>query len=713
MPSPADDPSFTESVAGPLEEPDTSVPTSDDPLSAPSPRMLTSDEPTEYWDVELDEVIHLGLTNSRVLQDLGGTVLRNPDAVQTNLTPAVTQTDPRFGIEGALSEFDTRFNASGNFEHNDRIYNNQFASGGLVGRPFNQELNVYRSELTKVAATGSRFAVRNVTQYDQNNAPANQFGSYWDTYFEGEARHPLLQGGGVQYNRIAGPNGTPGFYNGVLIARMNADMSQADFEIALREYLSNLENAYWDLYFAYRDLDSKVQARDAALRIWQRIKASEGKLPGAERLREAQAREQYYRFEMEVQNALTGRRLEGTRSYNGSPGGTLRGAGGVYLAERRLRLLTGVEATDNRLMRPKTEPTTIEFVHTWDAAKSEALARRPELDRQRFRVKKQEMELTASRNFLKPTLDAVGRYRFRGFGQQLASTNYDNPSAFSSLSSGDLQEWQLGAEFSMPLGFRRGASAVKNAEYKLARERAMLREQERQVVHDLSNAIADLDRAYHVAQTAYDRREAGWVHLQEAREKAREESRGSLDTLFEAERRFMEADSQYHLAIVEYQLAVKNVNMEKGSLLEYHNIMATDGTTTIHVDGGTSVKGLQSPASSVYDTPALDPNSLPVVPQGEAAPATEPPAQPTPAEGESAEAELPDGVSPGTERISYEGDEAEEADEAEEGDFEGEQMAPEEGELQPVEYEEEVPADEPEEMPRRVPGGRGSSTGRR
>jgi len=37
--------------------------------------------------------------------------------------------------------------------------------------------------------------------------------------YEAYARQPLLQGGGVDFNRIAGPNGTPGLINGVVIAR--------------------------------------------------------------------------------------------------------------------------------------------------------------------------------------------------------------------------------------------------------------------------------------------------------------------------------------------------------------------------------------------------------------------------------------------------------------------------------------------------------------
>jgi len=64
-----------------------------------------------------------------------------------------------------------------------------------------------------------------------------------------------------------------GVYNGVLIARVRTDVSLADFEIGIRNLLSNVENAYWDLSYAYRDLDTKVRARDTALESWRRVHA--------------------------------------------------------------------------------------------------------------------------------------------------------------------------------------------------------------------------------------------------------------------------------------------------------------------------------------------------------------------------------------------------------------------------------------------------------
>jgi hypothetical protein len=109
---------------------------------------------------------------------------------------------------------------------------------------------------------------------------------------------------------------------GVLVARLNTDVELTDFEIAVRDLLSNVENAYWDLYFAFRDLDSKIQLRNASLEAWKRIKVLvESDQASGQIEREVQAREQYFRYEEEVQNALAGTPQQSTTNNNASSGG--------------------------------------------------------------------------------------------------------------------------------------------------------------------------------------------------------------------------------------------------------------------------------------------------------------------------------------------------------------------------------------------------------
>jgi outer membrane protein TolC len=566
-----------------LEEPAVA---SEDPFgvsATQAPLQIQDNEeqnrPRQYLDLSLEEVIQTALQNSRVLRDLGGVVLKNPAGTRTIHDPAITETDPRFGVESTLSAFDANIVGSAVFQNNNRALNNVFFGGGT--RLLFQDAAVYQVGVNKLTAIGSRLSLTNNTSYDSNNAPGNEFYSSWNTNIEAQIVQPLLQGAGADYNRIFGPTGIAGLPQGVLLARINSDASLADFEAGVRNFVSDVENAYWDLYFAYRDLDARITGRDSALKTWRTVRINkEAGRAGAETQQEALVREQYFLRQEEVQNALTGRQIEGTRSSSGSSGGTFRGSGGVFTCERRLRQMMGLPITDGTLIRPKDEPKMRQAEFDWDVCLAEALSRRPELRKQKWTIKNREMQLLGSRNLLLPQLNATGLYRIRGFGKDLFDTSpnhYAGPfsSAWANLATADYQEWQLGVDFSMPLGFRKGHTAVRNAELQLARERAVLNEQERQVVVDLSNAIAELNRAEHIVETTYNRR-AALLEQKQALEAIESPTDTQQYLLLESQRKLADAEAQYYRALVEYEIGVKNVHFEKGSILEYNGVFLSE-----------------------------------------------------------------------------------------------------------------------------------------
>jgi hypothetical protein len=569
---------------------ETVVPRNDDlACQEPAPFALEKDAPQiEYWDLSLDQAIQMALANSTVLRDLGATIIQAPTLTPTIYGPSIQATDPRFGEQAALSAFDAQLNSRAFYEKNDRVLNNTLLGGGT--NFFIQDLWQFQTELSKRSATGTLFSLRHNIEDDLNNSPSNIFGTAgtlpghaWNWNVEAEVRQPLLKGAGVEYNRAAGPDATPGVYNGVLIARINTEISAADFQLALRDYLSNVENAYWELVFAYRDLEVKKVARDHSLATWQRLQQIGGQVEGAESDKIAQAAEQYFRFKQEVETALSGRLVDGTRDFNGSTGGTFQGTGGVYVAERRMRLIMGIPINDGRLIRPATDAVPADVAMDWGQLATSALSQRVELVQQRLRIKRGNLELKSSQNFTKPDLDVVGRYRFRGFSDNLYYPRFTLPIPPATLQDveSDKNEWQIGMELNMPIGFRQGHAGVRNAQLALARERAVLVEMERQVIHDLSNAVAEKNRTYQVVQTAYNRRTSA---LQQYSVLNNPDVQASLrgqridyNILLDSERRLADAETDYHRAVIGYAVALKNVYLETGSLMEYCNVHYTDG----------------------------------------------------------------------------------------------------------------------------------------
>jgi outer membrane protein TolC len=417
------------------------------------------------------------------------------------------------------------------------------------------------TEIVKKTASGSRFTFTNNTSYERWNGPFpagssvgpfRRVNSAWETEFEVRWDQPLLRGRGTMINRIP-----------ILLARINEDLSLADFESAVRDLVLDVEDTYWELHRAYRNLETAKIGRDSGQVTWKL--AYEKWKEGVEPVQaEAQAREQYFNFRAEVERSL--QQLYGT--------------------ETRLRWLMGLTATDGRLIRPIDEPTIARVDFDWAAIRTEALVRSPELRQQRWLVKSRELELASAKNQLLPVLDMGLLYRWVGLGDELIKANRTGKdfatsdgigtTAFEELTGGKYQEAQIFFDLRLPIGFRRELAGVRNAQLKLAREKARLEDMELQQVHLLSTGVRDVD-AHHVqAETHFNSWSAAEKEV-EAVDALYKGGKITVNDVLEAQRRRAQTQIAYYNSLVEFNKAIAKVHWHKGSLLEYNNIELAEG----------------------------------------------------------------------------------------------------------------------------------------
>jgi hypothetical protein len=185
-----------------------------------------------------------------------------------------------------------------------------------------------------------------------------------------------------------------------------------------------------------------------------------------------------------------------------------------------------------------------------------------------------------------------GRYRFLGAGQQLFgggaypipnpqpvnpnAVTFENTNAYSTLMSGQFQEWQAQAQFLMPIGFRRELATVRNQQLQLARERARLQDEELEASHALVEAVRNVDTNFALSQTNFNRRVAAERQV-EAVQAAYDAGTVTLDQLLDAQRRRAEAESAYARALVDYNRSISQLHYRKGSLLEYNGVFLAEG----------------------------------------------------------------------------------------------------------------------------------------
>jgi outer membrane protein TolC len=575
------------------------------------------------WDLSLEECVAIALMNTKIIrggqaaslqggQILAGTrvgqLVEQPLQFSTTYNPAVVESNPgqqigglsgfmqnaaggslngpsvdgglsnvRQGVEAALAQFDTQLSISGDQ-----------ANGGVVSsltdRPqnvrstnpnaqfFPNPLNLHNGGmdvvLSKRTAEGTLFNITSSTDYAEGNSrgfdfdnpfqgrPGTSTGTQpflhvWTQTLQIEARHPLLRGRGSQINRMP-----------IIIARIGTDRELLGVQSDLQEMLGNLEIRYWDLYLAYRNLETTKVARDSALVTWRIVYDKFGQ--GVEPVQaEAQAQEQYYNFRGQVESSLRA----------------------LYDTENELRLLMGLSATDGRLIRPKDDPTLARVEFDWTDILAEAIARRPELISQRWQVKQRELELILLRNQLLPQFDVGAQYRWLGVGQDLINTDRSAPifsdvpidaSAWQSLTGGQFQEFSLLFQYQMPIGFRRELAGVRHGQLRLAREKALLEDMELDVSHGLSHALRNLETNFQLSQTNSNR----WAAAQrevDALQALYQGGRAALDVVLEAQRRRAVAQGSFWLSVIEYNKAIADLHTRKGSIMDYDGIGFEEG----------------------------------------------------------------------------------------------------------------------------------------
>ncbi|VAX38862.1 hypothetical protein MNBD_PLANCTO02-215 [hydrothermal vent metagenome] len=559
-------------------------PVEEEPLSEnvsfhTNPHQLGDRQKDEVWDLSLVEAVQLAISNNPIIRSSstfgspGNPILANGETAPSIYDPAIQETGILFGrrgVEAALADFDARLTASMLWGRNETVQNSRVFRNGL-GETLAAETGQFQSALSKTFANGGAVTVGHNWNYTGTNgfAPTELFPSTYIGNLQAQYRLPLLAGSGTEYNRIAGPlnpnfGAISGVSQGVLISRINNDITLADFENNVQNLLKDVEDGYWNLYLRYRFYNTAVSARNSALRSWQEAKAKLDVGGGDANFKpsdEAQARDRYFETRAQAETSLSD----------------------IYTAELLLRRLLGLPVNDGKIIRPADEPAAFELVPDWQSSLSQALIERVELRKQKFTIKSLKLQLKAAKSLTRPSLDFNSSYRINGFGDNLISqgtadgvTNKGLRSGYGTLTRGNQTGWNLGLTMTIPVGFRSAKAQVHNYELRLAKARAVLSTQEMEISYELAAAFQQVAEQYKVAQTNFNRGKAALLRKKLFNAEY-EAGTATLDLLLRAQASLEEAERAYFSSIVQYNQAITNLEYRKGTLLQYNNIHLKEG----------------------------------------------------------------------------------------------------------------------------------------
>ena len=535
-----------------------------------SPRTLLELKNDDLRNMTLAEVLKLGLENSSVIRSKnaflssGNAVLSNPLRVASFYDPSIQETGVLFGgrgVEAALAAFDAEFSTQMMWGRNELFLNNDFG-GGAVGASSVTESGNWLSSISKDFGYGGQFALNHNVNYTGSNLDGQLFPSSYRGSITAQYQHPLLAGSGVEFTQVAGPigdsfRGLSGVTQGVVIARINNDITIADLENNLTNLVKDIEDQYWELYLQYRLYDTLVTTRNSTLRTWRdaKRKLEIGGVRGFSVEDEAQARDGYFQAQARVQETLSL----------------------LYKSEAALRRLIGLPVNDGEIIRPSDEPVTARLEPDWAHSIAEGLTHRVELRRHKWNIKSLELQLGAAKNLVRPRLDFVSSYTVNGFGDQLIN---QSSTPFSSM-YGNLVDtthtgWQAGFVLNMPLGLRQAQAQVTNIELRLAKARDVLAAQELEIAHELGHAFQQLAEKYVTAQTNFNRRRAAQDRA-DLVEKKYKVGTQTLDLYLRSLASLADAEVAYYQAIVEYNQALINLQYRMGTLLPYNHVFLSEG----------------------------------------------------------------------------------------------------------------------------------------
>ena len=356
------------------------------------PRSLTSLEDVDPREMTLDDCIRRAMANADIIVDdqsfgsPSNPLMGNPQRVASVWDNAIQDTGFLFGNlgpEAALANFDPIWTNSlqGGTARNPQTTQNL---GLAAGDTLQNQTVQFQSRLEKVLATAGTIAV----QHDVNYTSTNQtsvFPSFYTGLVQAEYRQPLLAGAGVEFTRVAGPaqsnlRGVSGVAQGVLISRINSDISLLEFEQSVTTMLRDVENRYWDLYLYLQLYESEIETFRDLVRFRDQLARRKEAGDAV-----AQAENRIYEGDARIKGSL----------------------GDVLKAEYRLRRLLGLPLNDNTFITPVDVPSAAKLELDWESSLLESLSNRHELRRQKWEIRSLELQLRASENLARPRLDFV------------------------------------------------------------------------------------------------------------------------------------------------------------------------------------------------------------------------------------------------------------------------------------------------------------------
>lgn len=391
--------------------------------------------------------------------------------------------------------------------------------------------------ITKLLPIGTQVTAQYGLDRTRTSLAFQQINPEYFSDFVVEIDQPLLRGFGLD-NGLAQ----------LRIRKKERDISDLDFRIRVRDTLAQVERLYWSLMFARRDVVITARKLAEFEAIYQYLEARRD-------------------FDiMPVQLNATESRLEASRFEFVRRKTNLRNAQDELVAainDPALNLVDEFELIP--LGFPDLTLTTMDRVSSVRAA----LESNPEILQQKLRLDVAALEVGRARNAELPALDLTFRYTLDGLGGSADDS-------FDQLTQGDFMEYFVGVQFSVPVGNRGPRAVTTGARLAQAQAASQLRYVFDRVILGVNTALREVQTAYEQIPSTFKASEATQREVESIVARAERKDLNTLLSELDARTNLGETRRAMLRAMIDYNLAMVEVERAKGTLLEYYGVVITD-----------------------------------------------------------------------------------------------------------------------------------------
>jgi HAE1 family hydrophobic/amphiphilic exporter-1 len=495
-------------------------------------------------------------------------------ALRNNLSVQVARYGPQSSFEGinaSRAPFDTNlsFSIPSSFSRGTQPTTNQTQGGDVIT---SQGLNG-GFQWSENLEWGTNYSLSWTSSRSSNNNQFATFNPSFSSGLRGQINQPLLQGFG-EVNRT-----------GIRVAMNSYDQSIEQFRGSVQNIIAQVVSAYWNL----RGQAEGVRVQEESLEL---------------------AEQQLARNEIQVEIGTLApiETVQAETSVAASRLSLIQAQNQLENAQDQLKELINFDTVVDDpfaydLVATEEPEQTVAAIDAEEAV-SVALENDPQLIQQRIGLRSAELQLNQAENSLLPNLSVNASFNLQGRGgtriirsgglggeeTEIIETGFGT--AISQVFSGDFNTWSVGASLTFPLHNYSAKASAARARISQNQQMTQFEQRRQQITYDIRQQVRNVQNLVQQVQTATLRRELADRQLQAEQRKFEVGTTTNFQVLT-FQRDFSNAQLAELQAIINLQGAIAQLELSKGTLLQYFGVQLGDAGT----GGGQSPAPLPEPTN--------------------------------------------------------------------------------------------------------------------